>query len=256
MLPGIVAALRSGLCRMLAMRENLSIRSYIPVSRTHSHDFHQVVVPLRGAIDISLNEFDGSIAVGHCVIIQKNVDHAFKAQPDARFLVADLRELPESARAVECPFATVSSAFKSFCLFADIQLSSQMDSDLEANMIAVFKRLLALQDFLPDIDRRISKALEYIENDIAQDHNLQKLADISALSVSQFKLLFNKYTGKTLSEYLIMLRMEKARALLANTDLPINLVAENTGYMNQSAFTRRFHAYHGISPSQCKKRQA
>ena len=144
--------------------------------------------------------------------------------------------------------------FKSFCLFADIQLSSQIDSDLEAHLIAVFKHLLSLQDFLPDIDRRISRALEYIEADLAQDHSLTRLAERSALSVSQFKLLFSKYTGKTLSEYLIMLRMENARALLANTDLPINLVAEQTGYLNQSAFTRRFQAYHGISPSQYKKR--
>ena len=39
-----------------------------------------------------LNEFEGSIAVGHCVIIQSGVDHAFRAQPDARFLVADLSD--------------------------------------------------------------------------------------------------------------------------------------------------------------------
>ena len=236
------------------MRENLSIRSYVPAVRTHSHDFHQVVVPLRGVIDISLNAFEGSIAVGHCVIIQKGVDHAFKAQPAARFLVADLRDLPDSASTVESPIATVSSAFKSFCLFADIQLSSQMDPGLEANLIAVFKRLLSLQDFLPDIDRRISRALEHIEADLTAEHSLQRLAEISALSVSQFKQLFQKYTGKTLSEYLIMLRMEKARALLANTDLPINLVAEKSGYRNQSAFTRRFQTYHGIPPSHYKKR--
>jgi AraC-like DNA-binding protein len=48
--------------------------------------------------------------------------------------------------------------------------------------------------------------------------------------------------------------MEKARALLANTDMPINIVAENTGYADQSAFSRRFQSYHGISPREYKKR--
>lgn len=235
------------------MRENLSIRTYLPVVRTHSHDFHQIVVPLRGAIDISLNNFVGSIAVGHCVIIQKNVDHSFKAQPQARFLVADLIDLPESAQSTESPFATVSNAFKSFCLFADVQLSSQIAPDLQKHMIAVFKHLLSLQEFLPEIDRRVSKALEHIENDISVNHSLNSLANISNLSVSQFKSLFRKHTGKTLGEYLLMTRMEKARALLANTDMPINLIAEHTGYQNQSAFTRRFQAYHGISPSHYKK---
>ena len=236
------------------MKESLTIRAYDPAVATHSHQFHQIVVPLRGAIEISLNDFNGLVAVGHCVIIQKNVAHSFKAKKQARFLIADLHELPESARSVDCPFAVVSNAFKSFCLFADIQLSSQTNAKLEDSMIDVFKQLLSIQDFLPNIDRRISRALEYIENDLSINHSLENLASISSLSVSQFKVLFAKYTGKPLSQYLLMLRMETARALLANTDMPINIVAENTGYMSQSAFTRRFQNYHGISPSEYKRR--
>ena len=236
------------------MRESLSIRAYTPELQTHSHHFHQIVVPLRGSIEISLNSFDGAIAVGHCVIIRKNVDHSFKANKKARFLVADLLDLPESAKSVDCPFATISSAFKSFCLFADIQLSSQTDVTLEDEMVAVFKQLLSLQDFLPNIDRRISRALEYIDNDISKDHTLDKLASIASLSVSQFKVLFTKHTRKTLGQYLLMLRMEKARALLTNTDMPIYIVAESTGYKDQSAFTRRFQSYYGISPREYKKR--
>ena len=236
------------------MRESLSIRAYEPAAATHTHQFHQIVVPLRGAIEISLNDFDGPVAVGHCVIIQKGVTHSFKAKKGARFLVADLHQLPESARSVQCPFAAVSNAFKSFCLFADIQLSSQTNVTLEDGMIDVFRQLLSIQDFLPNIDRRISRALEHIENDLGANHSLQDLASISSLSVSQFKVLFSRHTGKSLSQYLLMLRMETARALLANTDMPINLVAENTGYTNQSAFTRRFQQYHGIAPGEYKKR--
>jgi len=235
------------------MRESLTIRAYQPAIATHSHHFHQIVVPLRGVIEISLNEFHGPVAVGHCVIIQKNVAHSFKAKRQARFLVADLHKLPESARSVDCPFAAVSNAFKSFCLFADIQLSSQTNEALEDYMIDVFKHLLSIQDFLPNIDRRITRALEHIESDLSMNHTLDNLASISSLSISQFKVLFARHTGKSLSQYLLMLRMETARALLANTDMPINLVAEKTGYLNQSAFTRRFQIYHGISPSGYKR---
>ena len=121
-------------------------------------------------------------------------------------------------------------------------------------MIDVFKQLLSLQDFLPSIDRRISRALEHIETDLSTNHSLNSLASKSSLSVSQFKVLFVKHTGKTLSQYLLMLRMEKARALLVNTDMPINIISEHAGYTDQSAFTRRFQSYHGISPSEYKKR--
>jgi AraC-like DNA-binding protein len=236
------------------MRESLTIRAYQPAIATHSHHFHQIVVPLQGVIEISLNEFHGPVAVGHCVIIQKDVVHSFKAKEQARFLVADLHDLPESARSVDCPFAAISNAFKSFCLFADIQLSSQTDEVFEDSMINVFKQLLSVQDFLPTIDRRISRALEHIANDLSMNHTLENLAGISSLSVSQFKVLFARHTGKSLSQYLLTQRMETARALLANTDMPINLVAENTGYLSQSAFTRRFQTYHGTSPSEYKRR--
>lgn len=235
------------------MRESLSIRAYQPTVRKHSHHFHQIVVPLRGSIDISLNNFESSIAVGHCVIVQKNIEHSFKAARKSRFLVADIFELPVSAKSIDRPFASVSNAFKSFCLFADIQLSSNRHTGLEASMIEVFKHLLSAQDFLPEVDRRISRALEYIENDIGKDHTLSLLAEVSSLSVSRFKVLFSRYTGKTLSQHLLMLRMESARALLANTDMPINIVAESVGYTDQSAFTRRFQKYYGVSPRDYKK---
>ena len=235
------------------MRESLSVRAYQPALRTHAHHFHQIVVPLRGAIDISLNDFEGSIAVGHCVIVRKQVEHSFRAQKQARFLVADLLDLPDTASTLDCPFATLSLAFRSFCLFVDTQLSSNINPELEKSMIELFKQLLALQDFLPSVDRRISRALETIESDLSRDYSLAELAAISALSISQFKVLFRRQTRMTLGRYLLMLRMEKARALLVNTDMPVNLVAEQTGYRDQSAFSRRFRSYHGMSPGKYKQ---
>ena len=235
------------------MRESLSVRAYQPALRTHAHHFHQIVVPLRGAIDISLNDFEGSIAVGHCVIVRKQVEHSFRAQKQARFLVADLLDLPDTASTLDCPFATLSLAFRSFCLFVDTQLSSNINPELEKSMIELFKQLLALQDFLPSVDRRISRALETIESDLSRDYSLAEMAAISALSISQFKVLFGRQTRMTLGRYLLMLRMEKARALLVNTDMPVNLVAEQTGYRDQSAFSRRFRSYHGMSPGKYKQ---
>ena len=236
------------------MRESLTIRAYEPAVRSHSHPFHQVVVPLRGAIEMCLGDFESVIAVGQCVIVRQGQEHSFKAKKQARFLVADLHALPASANSLDCPFAAVSSAFKSFCLFADTQLSAHWEASLEDAMIVLFKELLAQQDFLPGIDRRIARALEHIEADLGQPHGLERLAAISALSVSRFKVLFAAHTGMSLGRYLLMLRMEKARALLANTDMPVNLVAEQTGYTDQSAFTRRFKKYHGVSPGNYRKR--
>ena len=42
--------------------------------------------------------------------------------------------------------------------------------------------------------------------------------------------------------------MEKARALLTHTDLPVQQVAEQVGYGDVSAFSRRFTRHVGLSP--------
>lgn len=236
------------------MRESLTIRAYEPAVRSHSHPFHQIVVPLRGSIEMRLHDFESVIAVGQCVIVRQGQEHSFQAKKQARFLVADLRELPASASSLDCPFAAVSNAFKSFCQFADMQLSTHREAELEDAMIALFKQLLAQQDFLPGIDRRIARALEHIETDLGQHYSLERLAAVSTLSVSRFKVLFAAHTGMSLGRYLLMLRMEKARALLANTDMPVNIIAEQTGYSDQSAFTRRFKKYHGLAPGNYRKR--
>jgi AraC-like DNA-binding protein len=57
-----------------------------------------------------------------------------------------------------------------------------------------------------------------------------------------------------LREYLINVRMEKARALLSNTDMPVIAVAVNVGYDDVSAFTRRFKHHVGMPPTHFKRR--
>lgn len=236
------------------MRENLSIRVYEPVVRVHSHEFHQVVVPLRGAIGMSVSGFTGEISAGNCVIIQREIEHSFSAKTDGRFLVADLAELPDSAKSIESPFAAVSNAFRSFCLFADVQASSQISLKLEDSMIVVLKQLLSRLEFLPEIDSRIHRSLQYIESNLHRRCDLETLASVSSLSITQLKRLFMKQTGKPVSKYILALRMEKARALLVNTDLPISIVAEMVGYSDASAFARRFQAFFGAAPRIYKRR--
>ncbi|AHE49270.1 arabinose operon regulatory protein [Aeromonas hydrophila 4AK4] len=77
---------------------------------------------------------------------------------------------------------------------------------------------------------------------------------MACLSISQFKALFKKETGQTPGQYLLHLRMEKARALLVNTDYPINVIAGDVGYQDSSAFSSRFSQYYGYPPRKLRAR--
>ncbi|TOO59506.1 helix-turn-helix domain-containing protein [Vibrio parahaemolyticus] len=54
--------------------------------------------------------------------------------------------------------------------------------------------------------------------------------------------------GQTPFKYLTKLRMENARVLLNNTDLPISIISEKVGFTCQSSFTRCFSNHFSQSP--------
>ena len=236
------------------MSDNLSIRAYTPAICSHEHDFHQIVLPLHGVIEISVNGRDGVIGVGQIVIIQKGIEHRFKAQKQSRFLVIDINDLPANASSLNTPFASISESMRSYCNFVEIQLQHQIDTELKGSMFTLFRDLLAQQDFVPAINDRITRVLAYIDSNLAKACALEELAAQANLSKSHFKTEFKHQTGQSSGKYLVMRRMEKARALLANTDLPVQIVAERVGYTSQSAFTRRFSAYFGEPPNRFMSR--
>lgn len=234
------------------MVDSLSIRAYTPTVRSHEHRFHQIVLPLRGVIEIRVDGNEGVVGVGQAVIIKKGLSHSFKAESKSRFLVADLDELPGNAHLHGTPFATISRALQSFCQFVDVQLQHETNPDLEQSMVGLFKQLLNAQKFLPKIDNRMSRVLAHIEDHLGTVCSLEELASIANLSKSQFKVAFKAQTGRSSGEYLMVRRMEKARALLTHSDLPVALIAEKVGYTNQSAFSRRFSSYFGEPPRQLR----
>ncbi len=236
----------------MPMPDSLSIRAYTPDIRSHKHDFHQVVLPLKGVIEIAVNDVVGVVGVGQMVIIRKGITHSFHARSQSRFLVADLDGLPENAHHYLSPFAAVSDSMQAFCHFVDAQLQSHINADLETSTMALFRQLLAAHKFVAKINDRLSRVLAYIDNNLGQECSLQQLALIANLSPSHFKSEFKKQIGKSCREYLTMRRMEKARALLTNTDYPVQIIAEKVGYTNPSAFSRRFSRYFGESPQRFK----
>ncbi len=64
----------------------------------------------------------------------------------------------------------------------------------------------------------------------------------------------HKNTGKTFSELLLEKRMEKARLLLENTGLTIEVIADMLGYSNASNFYKAFHSYFHTSPRNYQSR--
>lgn len=234
------------------MSVRLSIRSYSFSSDNHQHDYHQLVLPLAGSIDIETRGHRGQAGPGSCVIITAGAPHWFSAAPEASFLVVDLTLLPANLLISDQVIVRISPPLQAFCDFIKQQLEHQVSPELEQQMGDWLLRLLGEQSFDKRHDDRITRVLNHLERDLSQTPPLTQLAEVACLSLSQFKTLFKQQTGRTVGQQLLALRMEKARALLLHTDYPIGIIAQQLGYRDLSTFSHRFSCHFGHAPSQLR----
>lgn len=81
-----------------------------------------------------------------------------------------------------------------------------------------------------------------------EDVSLTSLASRYSYSPSYLSSLLSSKLGKTFSELVSAARMQRARMLLQNTELPVRQVAQMVGYAGTSAFYRGYKAFFGRSP--------
>jgi len=232
---------------------SLSLRSYTKQMRHHKHDFFQLVLPINGHIKIDIDNFSGRVGVGEGVCIAPQEMHYFSADELSKFIVADLDTVPINVNDKHQPIFHVDSALQAFLSFAEIQLS-QVAHHGHSQMVSLFLALLETSVKAGRVDQRITPVISHIHRDLAQRFTQTELARMACMGTTQFKTRFKEATGLSLRDYLVKARMEKARALLRNTDTPILSIALATGYDDVAAFSRRFKAYFGQPPKFYKRK--
>lgn len=100
--------------------------------------------------------------------------------------------------------------------------------------------------------RLAEEMLRYIQEHYGEVNQTQ-LADIFCLSPSAVSQLIRKYSGKTYSEQLLSVRIQKAQELLRNTSESIESIADQVGYHDYFYFVKVFKKATGISPTAFRK---
>ena len=100
----------------------------------------------------------------------------------------------------------------------------------------------------------MNKSVEYINEHFYENIDLKSLAEMEHYNPVYYSEWFKRNMGITVSEYIKNLRIDKAKKLLADTDLSVFEIAQSVGYEHNSSFTRAFKEYENISPAQFRKR--
>jgi len=99
----------------------------------------------------------------------------------------------------------------------------------------------------------LRKAERFIWDNYTRKISLKEISGVSGLSAPYFSTVFKDEMGENLSNYLNRLRVERASAMLRETELPISKISTACGFEDQSWFSKVFKSYTGFSP--CKYRE-
>jgi AraC-like DNA-binding protein len=95
---------------------------------------------------------------------------------------------------------------------------------------------------------QISRALHIIHTSTSDDWSTGALAQRVGLSRSAFTEKFKSHVGVSPGEYLQTRRLERAAALLRDTDIDVAAAAELVGYASAPSFTKAFRSRFNVSP--------
>lgn len=101
--------------------------------------------------------------------------------------------------------------------------------------------------------RRIINVKNYISLNYMEELKLKTLADLANMSQSAFSRFFKLHTGRTLSDYIIDIRLAAAQRLLIDTTDSVANISFDCGYNNLSNFNRIFRRKMGCSPSEFRE---
>ena len=101
----------------------------------------------------------------------------------------------------------------------------------------------------------VGQICHYIDTHLEEPISLDHLEHLFHYSKTQMYNLFREVLHMSVTDYLVHVRITQAKSLLINTDYPVELIAQKSGYTNPSAFSRVFKAKVGFSPLKYRQNQ-
>ncbi len=113
--------------------------------------------------------------------------------------------------------------------------------------------LKAIQEYLesmqmPRRKKTVQQAIAALREQLESDVSLQLMASHLQISRATLSKWFKEETGDNFGDYLIRMRMDKAKEWLSNSDMPIKTIAERLRYTSVTNFTRIFKQSTGATP--------
>ena len=232
----------------------------------HSHPFCELLFVTEGSGETEVDGQVFPVKAGDLVLYNAGARHAERTEEGFAFLFFAVRNLKFSRAADDRPLDACmppvlpSGEFrKEFsALFGMLvrearerrRFGNEVCKGLANAVLGLYLRLLPVEEgkYLSPNETYL-RAKAYIDEHYLSLGKVEELC--VALRVSRYYLthLFRTYCGISPLQYALCRRMEHAKRLLAETDLSVEKIASEVGYLEAGSFIRAFRIKEGVTPA-------
>ena len=138
--------------------------------------------------------------------------------------------------------------FYSVMKFIELMYELSLTSDYRLLSTSAFAHTTMTTD-----SRRVQKVKDYIDANFKDDIRLQVLADLANMTPTAFSRFFKLRTEKSISEYIIDVRLGHAARMLADSTMAVVEICYRCGFNNISNFNRIFKRKKGLTPTEFRE---
>jgi AraC-like DNA-binding protein len=119
----------------------------------------------------------------------------------------------------------------------------------DVNAVGLSKTAMTVPSAADSEPAQFTRVLQYLHRQFQEPIRIGALCSVGNISARSLHRLFVKHTGDGVSKYLCKLRIGRACMRLAETDMPVSMIAYEVGLSNLANFNRQFRRVRGMTPS-------
>ncbi|WP_208589809.1 helix-turn-helix transcriptional regulator [Gracilibacillus suaedae] len=243
----------------------------------HHHDAIEIMYVIDGKCQIEIDDRVVQLRKGQYIYIHSNVKHRLNIDKDHPCRMLNVEFILHSNKIT--PYISIERLFQTqpslqslfdqserYFLLKDDQavfftlrhLVLELDHHAKNNQLLIDNLMVQLllwidrnrREYQDQADNQhIKKALTYIHEHYDTEIKVESLANITHLHPSYLHKIFSRSQGMTINQYITKVRLEKAKMLLVNTEIPVTEISNYVGVNTSQYFSNLFKKETGLSPS-------